>query len=195
MAYEIEDIDWSKMPEGAVEFMLETTGEYLTWVLDDNTYRYYNRYDKNWIIEETWRDSDKRTRYKVSDYHPEQKVWNGEGFPSVGTVCALVEETEFLATHSGKVTIKPKGEKVAVIGHATRLDNHAVCVTLQPVDDMECGYSTINPDFVEPIKSNKDKFVEQLLNYYHKLKWIAPSPEEAGVIYDAIVSGEVEVRE
>ena len=66
MAYKIEDIDWDKMPKGAVEFSLETEEYLLTW------------YDGNgdaWIHLESperveYEHEDGRERHKVSDYHP-----------------------------------------------------------------------------------------------------------------------------
>ena len=65
MAYKIEDIDWSEMPEGAVEFSLEDEEYVLTWYNTDNRFKV--------DIHPVWLSrgcDDGRERYKVCDYHP-----------------------------------------------------------------------------------------------------------------------------
>ena len=182
MAYKIEDIDWSKMPEGAVEFMLEDQNDYLTWIMANGESMYRSDVLCDWEIRTKWCEYDHRTRYKVSDHHPEQgNVWCGEGLPPIGTVCeARIDDNDGLMT-------------VEIIAHA---QNRAAPVAVykyytEDMNILKVGFK-ISGCF-RPIKSNKDKFVEQLREYYQGLKWIAPSPEEAGVIYDATVSGELEV--
>lgn len=66
MAYKIEDIDWSKMPEGATEFSLED-GEYLFTWYDVNNYYIVREISTGW--ENSYFD-DGRVRYKVRDYCP-----------------------------------------------------------------------------------------------------------------------------
>ena len=66
MAYEIEDIDWDKMPASVVEFSLEDEECFLTW---------YDGNGNAWICLESpesveYEYEDGRERYKVSDYHP-----------------------------------------------------------------------------------------------------------------------------
>lgn len=90
-----------------------------------------------------------------------QSQWNGEGLPPVGTVCELSDETEFLSLHTGRVITKPLGEKVAVAGHATRLDNEVVCVVIQPVSDMDCGFAVGNHELmVNPLRTKREKWIE-----------------------------------
>lgn len=64
MAYEIEDIDWNKMPEGAVEFSLEDEEYFFTWYDGYNSFQIEGH--------SVWQDDnyDERKRHKVSDYHP-----------------------------------------------------------------------------------------------------------------------------
>lgn len=67
MAYKIEDIDWSKMPEGATEFSLEDGEYFFTWY-DDNNYFLVSELSTEW---QCCRNniSDGLYRYKVRDYH------------------------------------------------------------------------------------------------------------------------------
>ena len=175
MAYEIEDIDWRKMPEGAVEFMLENQNDYLTWITRDGKYMYRSDVLYDWEVETKWRDSDKRTRYKVSDYHPEQKVWNGEGLPSVGTVCEVQGYASSTFTRIEIVAYNSDRSKFWYLS----------------VEDGINGIQDIHSCTFRPIKSNKDEFVEQVdaMFYLHgeDLKLVAD-------IYDAIVSGKLEVK-
>ena len=61
----IEDIDWSQMPEDAIEFSLEDEEYFLTWYDGDgNSWIYL----ESLICVEPYEDG--RERYKVSDYHP-----------------------------------------------------------------------------------------------------------------------------
>lgn len=68
MAYKIEDIDWSKMPSGAVEFSLENEDYFLTWYdVDGNGDAWIYQESLERVVSEY---EDGRERYKVSDYHP-----------------------------------------------------------------------------------------------------------------------------
>ena len=207
MAHKIKDIKWDEMPRHAFQFMLENDTYFFMWIMPDSSLRYYDYQEDTWNT--IWEDDadyqsiiKDRKVYLVSKHFPKpenkkeetKSEWRGheDGLPPVGLVCELVEDTEFLSIQSGKITIKPKGEKVAVIGHAVRLDNRAVCITLQPVDDMSCGFSTINPDFVQRVKSDREKWVEQAVQLYSE------DPDKLGfadLIYECLQSGELPMPE
>lgn len=112
--------------------------------------------------------------------------WNGEGLPPVGTVCRLSEETEFLSLKTGLITIKPTGTKVQVIGHATRIDNGCACVVIQPVDDMDCGFSVGNHEMmVRPLITKRYAWIDKA----HK----AGCPTNiAALLYDAGLAKDIE---
>ena len=64
MAYEIESIDWSKMPEGAVRFSLKDENYKFTWYNEAGEYKISG--SSEWYDY----DGDGRERYKVKDYIP-----------------------------------------------------------------------------------------------------------------------------
>lgn len=68
MAYKIEDIDWSKMPEGATEFSLEDGDFFFTWY-DDNNCCLVSELSSEWQDCKNNFD-DGLVRYKVNDYFP-----------------------------------------------------------------------------------------------------------------------------
>ena len=69
MAYKIEDIDWDKMPEGAVEFALEDDNHHFTWYDDNN--RFKIDIHPEWLEDDEFGDP---VKYKVSDYHPSTTI-------------------------------------------------------------------------------------------------------------------------
>lgn len=71
MAYKIEDINWDKMPEGAVEFALENNDYIACWYNKNGEYSAVDDYS-GWheAIIDPEDPEDNRERYKVSDYHP-----------------------------------------------------------------------------------------------------------------------------
>ena len=66
MAYKIEDIDWDKVPKGAVEFSLENDDYFLTWYDADGSS--WNNQESKWYVEH--KSVIRRKRHKVIDYHP-----------------------------------------------------------------------------------------------------------------------------
>lgn len=178
-------IDWSNMPDWA-DVWIDPVSEYTkaAWCKDRGD-RWELLGGGYWLK----KDSSVYTVY----YPPKTKIeWTGDGVPPVGTVCTLNEDTEFLCVQTGEVTIKKEGEKVVVVGHVTRFDNGYTCVTLQAVRDTSCGFTTINPDYVNPYMSDKDQWIEKAVDYVNK----ADNAKEAlSAMYDAIVSGELKLKQ
>lgn len=119
--------------------------------------------------------------------------WNGEGLPPVGTVCELSDETEFLSLHTGRVITKPLGEKVAVAGHATRLDNEVVCVVIQPVYDMDCGFAVGNHELmVNPLRTKREKWIDKAVDAIGGKQAIINTEAVLRKLYDAGLAKDIE---
>ena len=73
----------------------------------------------------------------------------------------LVEDTDFFSSQTGESTTLKAGTKVVIAGVATRYDNNATCAVVQSTTNTSCGFCVLNPDFLRPIKSDREKFVEE----------------------------------
>lgn len=84
----IEYINWSEMPEGAVEFSLEDNFFAFSW---------YNADKKFWSLDKNrWKKDhypDSRTKYKVADYHPSAKQDKQKFVPAIEKPCIAVIST------------------------------------------------------------------------------------------------------
>ena len=177
-------INWDEKPEWADAWI-----ESLNGITPSDWYADKGDFWGNPVAKRVW--SKPEEGFYIVHYPPETKPeWNGEGLPPVGTVCTLVENTDFFSAHSGEVSTFNRGTKVIAVGHAKRYDNDNVCITLQPIDSFTKGFATINPEFVRPIKSDREKWAKQLC----EVLGIAQDESEwIDAIYDALISGELPV--
>ena len=86
--------------------------------------------------------------------------WNGEGLPPVGTLCTIsADGFEYLfSAASNELSSITENTELVVVGHCTRHDNGAECVTLMARDSKDArGFTTVNPDFVSPLKTQQEK--------------------------------------
>lgn len=124
-------------------------------------------------------------------------VANKKLLDMVGETFELAEDTEFMSLHTGDITWKVSGTKVIVVGTAKRIDNDAICVTLQCADDPSCGFCTGNAELlIQPIQSERDKFidaVELVLNKAPNGATLDEINTMVGKLYDAAVQGKIKL--
>lgn len=82
------NIDWSKAPEGATHYQLESKYPFRDYSEDQA--KYWNGTSWEWMLAES------QTVLAHVDHvpRPAAPAWNGEGLPPVGTVCELQDATE-----------------------------------------------------------------------------------------------------
>ena len=164
------NIDWKNKPDWAIGHAIIT----------------YNQNDTSgvWFNEREYQYTDSHHRFLFGQnrergdlsneqYPPETKPeWNGEGLPPVGTVCKGMRKGEWLTCEILKWKTNDSGMKVAACDFGDR--------GLWWADDF-C-----------PIKSDKEKWVEQLIKVVEKA-----NPEcditFSQAIYDALISGELPI--
>ena len=111
--------------------------------------------------------------------------WHERGeLPPIDTICQLSEPVDFLSLASGEVTIGKKGDKVAVVGFAKRIDNKAICVTLMLVGNESAGFATGNSSMmIEPINSDRESLIDVIVsagNVSHGMSALADAIIAAG---------------
>lgn len=130
MSTSFEDIDWSEMPEGAIEFSLANSVFSLTW---------YDANKQFWAHSiDCWREDgypDDRTKYKVADYHPSMKENEQVFVPTIGEPCTAVVDA-VLEDFPVVVTPLYIGPKVVVVETSGRHDTYPVeHIKFFPLDD------------------------------------------------------------
>lgn len=84
----MSNIDWSKGPQDATHFMTESHDRFAGWLkLDGNDWRYKRHHTPD----EAWMPIDIEPR-ETDSIVIRPTPWNGEGLPSVGTVCEFFSE-------------------------------------------------------------------------------------------------------
>ena len=89
--------------------------------------------------------------------------WSGEGLPPVGTLCTIsADGFEYLfSASSNELSSITENTELVVVGHCTRHDNGAECVTLMARDSRDArGFTTVNPEFITPLKTQREKELE-----------------------------------
>ena len=84
-----------------------------------------------------------------------------DGLPPIGcsVLLNITNEDAFLFSCNGNTMITiPNNTELVVIGHCIRHDNKKTCATLMAKDcNKYKGFTTINPDFLSPIKTQEEK--------------------------------------
>lgn len=102
--------------------------------------------------------------------------------PPVGSTVLLEEDTGFYSDHRGEVFTSKAGEPVDVIGYATRPDTNASLLTLFNGS----GFVSICPNWIRPIKSDREKAIDEIFNVCYPSKKPSELLSTAlGKIYDA----------
>jgi len=104
----------------------------------------------------------------------------------VGEIMELVEDTDFFSAQTGESTTLKTGHKVVIAGVATRYDNNATCAVVQSTTNTSCGFCVLNPDFLRPVKSGRDKFVKAAKKPLEEMQVSSGNAERmAEALYDA----------
>lgn len=168
MAYRIEDIDWSEMPDGAVEFSLEDEDRFFTWYNKDGRMKYVD----SGVVSPTWQaDEVPVVHYKVADHHPDmqRKEWNGEGLPPVGV----------------PVMIQCTADGAECKGTIMYLDDD-VCVW-RWADDTQSLWNETEDMRFKPIRSERDEWVDWASEHFCD----DSATETMARVYDALKSGKL----
>lgn len=148
MCVSIEDIDWSKMPEGAVKFSLANSFFAFSW---------YNTDEQFWVpSNNSWKKDgypDNRTKYKVADYHPSMKQDKQKFTPVIGQPCTAVINGDRTLTVT-PLYIGPKLLVVEISGN-----HHSFSVDFIKLLPLDVGYD----NWVKPAIN----FVKNLENPTH----------------------------
>lgn len=103
----------------------------------------------------------------------------------VGEIMELVEDTDFFSAQTGESTTLKSGHKVVIAGVATRYDNNATCAVVQSTTNTSCGFCVLNPDFLRPIKSDREKFIEAAIEAVGGKQAVISADSIFGKLYDA----------
>lgn len=130
MCTSIDDIDWTGMPEEAVEFSLANDVFTLTW---------YDADIQFWACSiGCWKKDhcpDYRIKYKVADYHPSMKENEQVFVPVIGEPCTAVVDAVFGEL---PIVVTPLyiGPKLVVVETSGRHDTYPVeHIMFFPLDD------------------------------------------------------------
>ena len=172
------NINWDEMPDWADVWIEDLcTPRYSGWHKDSGD-RFIDRcrcsYRKINMDEE-----------QIVHYPPETRSeWNGEGLPPIGTVCEMLVGDDLI------------GDRVLIMGYY----NDLVWVTVQFWDDGVVYHGrhntfTLTQDLTfRSTKSDKEKWVESVQEFYNlKLQKIAPNQATLEEVYDALISGELDL--
>jgi hypothetical protein len=161
-------IDWSKAPEGATH---------------KHPFGWYKRVEDKWFCTpcgaEDWKPSIHQwTDNEFLAVRPtEQPAWNGEGLPSVGTLCKF-------RGHNQKEGIVIdnwlNGDPLEVLAH------REVAGIMLPVvyNKRHESASCVILDCLRPIKSERDQQIDALLSIFQTLPYFVFSRDMAADLYD-----------
>ena len=169
----VKEYKGHKVPEGATHYQPNKPNFYEAFInksakgkvlgvffLDDLGDKY--NFSDEFVLRE-W-IADRSIQSEVSSLATElpeaPQEWNGEGLPPVGTLCTIsADGFEYLfSAASNELSSITESTELVVIGHCTRHDNGAKCVTLMATDSTAArGFTTVNPDFIIPLKTQQEK--------------------------------------
>ena len=172
------NINWDEKPDWA-DVWLESCSEPVEsgWCVSCGDFWQF-------VDERTWPDNkhwhkkyEKNGEYKIY-YPPETKPeWNGEGIPPVGLSVEVFHNGRWI----GATTVGEFGD-------------HKKCMVCAPDGG---GFYGFYLNEIRPIKSDKEKWVEQASTSFHKNSLVDYSgqPFLHGLdgIYDALISGELPI--
>jgi len=99
---------------------------------------------------------------------PEAKEWDGEGLPPLNSEVLLCDEEGYLFSSASNEKVSITDDEVLiVVSIGARHDNGNPVVTLMAKDSKNLqGFITVNPDFLEPVKTQEQKdreaFIEKV---------------------------------
>ena len=85
-------IDWSKAPEGATQYVINSAGPWEK--IEDGKLYYW--YKGDWL-KLPWRGDDSCSGLKIVK-RPQPTPWSGEGLPPAGTVCEVKHDGRWYET-------------------------------------------------------------------------------------------------
>lgn len=130
MSSSIENIDWSEMPDDAVEFSLADSIFSLTWY--NTNKQFWARSSDYWKYDNY---PDDRTKYKVADYHPSMKENEQVFVPTIGEPCTAMIDAVF---GDLPIVVTPLyiGPEIVVVETSGRHDTYPVAhIKFFPLDD------------------------------------------------------------
>ena len=151
----MEDIDWSKAPEGATHWAPEVDDWLAAWhkQVDGRWYGWLVENDDQWDIT-IFRGEFGAQRIASFVERPISTEWTGTGLPPVGAVC----ETE------NEVCL---WEKCTILAHAS-LSNGEVVLVFQSGDKITFS----NPRYFRPIKTIEQIAAEERFNAVTEMLWL-----------------------
>jgi hypothetical protein len=172
-----------QVPEGAAHYL---DGNRFFYNADKTMCFDARRPQKGWI-KTTFHGVASKAAELPEEPMPSKAEWNGEGLPPVGTLCTIsADGFEYLfSASSNELSSITENTELVVVGHCTRHDNGAKCVTLMATDSTAArGFTTVNPDFIAPIKTQQEKDREA---FVERVKQLLPKSDTD----DLILSGKL----
>lgn len=100
---------------------------------------------------------------------PESKEWV-DGLPPIGCECLLDDEEGYLFSAADNEKVRIVADEVLiVISIGFRHDNNGKVATVMAKDSRNLkGYTTVNPEFLSPLKTEKEKEREAFIEWGKK---------------------------